>query len=186
MRGRTVNRQNGFTLIELLFAIGLSTMLISMAAPALSHLVLNSRQTAAINDLVSAMHKARSTAIMTNTRVTLCATDDGENCVTDASWHEGWIVFSDPDADRTLDTDESIIASAKARSAMAIDSVEFDKFLMYRPNGRVMDASINGNFGEFTFCDSRGSDFARVLIIDLSGRPRASRKLANGESPDCS
>jgi len=183
-RGIELNRQNGFTLIELIFAIGLSAMLIGMAAPAMSHLVSNSRQTGAINDLVSSMHKARSAAVMTNTRVTMCTSDDGDNCDT-SSWNEGWIVFSDLNSDQSLDGDETIIASSSNTRNLNIESEEFAQFMMYRPNGRVMNTSINGNLGEFTFCDSRGSSYAKVLIIDLSGRPRTSRKTANGGSPIC-
>ena len=56
---------------------------------------------------------------------------------------------------------------------------------MYRPNGRVMNASVNANLGDFTICDNRGSDYAKVLVIDLSGRPRSSDKLTNGNAPDC-
>jgi hypothetical protein len=57
---------------------------------------------------------------------------------------------------------------------------------MYRPNGRVMTTSATGNSGQFTVCDTRGSDHAKVLIVDLSGRPRLSKTLANGSSPSCS
>jgi type IV fimbrial biogenesis protein FimT len=183
-RGVKLNRQDGFTLIELMFAIGLSAMLVGMAAPAMNHLISNSRQTAAINDLVSAIHKARSAAIMTNTRITMCTSDDGDNCAT-SSWHEGWIVFSDRNSDQSLDDDETIIASSNDTTGLSIESGQFGQFLMYRPNGRVMNSSINGNLGEFTICDSRGSSYAKVLIIDLSGRPRTSRNRANGASPVC-
>jgi len=180
----TLDRQNGFTLIELMFAIGLSAMLFGMAAPAMSHLISNSRQTGAINDLISSMHKARSTAVTTNTRVTMCTSDDGDNCNI-SSWQEGWIVFSDRNSDQSLDGNETIIASSSLTKNLNIESEQFKQFMMYRPNGRVMNTSINGNLGEFTFCDSRGSEFAKVLIIDLSGRPRTSRKRANGSSPMC-
>jgi type IV fimbrial biogenesis protein FimT len=183
-RGIYLNTQNGFSLIELMFAIGLSAMLVGMGAPAMSHLIANSRQTGAINDLVSSMHKARSAAVMTNTRVTMCTSDDGSNCET-SSWHDGWIVFSDRDSDQSVDLNETIIASSNDMKGLDIKSGQFGQFLMYRPNGRVMNSSINGNLGEFTFCDSRGSTYAKVLIIDLSGRPRSSRKLANGSSPVC-
>ena len=159
-------------------------MLVGMAAPAMSHLISNSRQTAAINDLVSSIHKARSAAIMTNTRITMCTSDDGNNCGI-SSWHEGWIVFSDRNSDQILDGNETIIASSNKTKSLNIESGQFGQFLMYRPNGRVMNSSINGNLGEFTICDRRGSSYAKVLIIDLSGRPRTSKNRANGTSPVC-
>jgi type IV fimbrial biogenesis protein FimT len=130
------------------------------------------------------MHKARSAAVMTNTRVTMCTSDDGSDCGV-SSWHDGWIVFSDRDSDQSLDGNETIIATSNDMRGLNIESDQFGQFLMYRPNGRVMNSSINGNLGEFTFCDSRGGTYAKVLIIDLSGRPRTSRKLASGASPVC-
>lgn len=180
-----MSSEKGFTIIELMIALGLTMILLGMAAPAVATLVSNSRQTGAINDLVSSMHLARSTAITTNTRVTMCASGGGDNCAF-ASWDRGWIVFTDRDSDQVVDADEDVIASSGGAGTLSIQSGTFGQFLMYRPNGRVMNAAINGNLGEFTVCDTRGSEHAKVLIIDLSGRPRTSTKLANGGSPVCS
>ena len=168
-----------------MFAVGLTALLLGMAGPAMSQLMSNSRQTGAINNLVSSIHMARSSAITTNTRVTVCTSADGNNCEA-ASWEQGWIVFSDRDSDQSVDADETIIAVSDDIRGLTIESSQFGRFMMYRPNGRVMNASINGNLGEFTICDDRGSSYAKVLIIDLSGRPRTSTKLADGDAPVCS
>ena len=175
----------GFTLIELMIAIGLSALLLSMAIPALDSFTTSAKQTGAVNDFVSSMHIARSTAITTNFRTTVCASASGANCEA-VSWDQGWIVFSDRDSDQTVDNDETIVASSGGVDGMTIQSGEFGGFLMYRPNGRVMTTSATGNSGQFTVCDTRGSDHAKVLIVDLSGRPRLSKTLANGSSPSCS
>lgn len=180
-----VKRQNGFTLIELMIAVGLTGLLLSMAVPALDIFVSNARQTGAINDFVSTIHQARSTAVTTNTRVTICPSAGGTNCE-NVDWNDGWIVFSDPDSDRTVDTGETIIAVSGAVDGLTLESSEFGAFLMYRPNGRVMNASLNGSSGAFTVCDDRGSNYAKVMIIDLSGRPRLSRTEADGSAPSCS
>jgi hypothetical protein len=68
---------------------------------------------------------------------------------------------------------------------LTIQSSQFPTFIMYRPNGRVMNASLNGSSGSFTVCDRRGADYAKVMIIDLSGRPRLSRTLVDGSAPAC-
>jgi hypothetical protein len=41
------------------------------------------------------------------------------------------------------------------------------------------------NTGQWTFCDERGAAHARVVIIDVNGRPRSSDKQADGTSPVC-
>jgi len=156
-----------------------------MAIPALNSFTTNARQTSAINDFVSSMHVARSTAVTTNFRVTVCASSGGSNCEA-VSWDQGWIVFTDRDSDQTVDGNEVISAASDGIDGLSIQSGEFGQFLMYRPNGRVMNASVNGNSGQFTVCDDRGDDYAKVLIFDLSGRPRLSKHLADGSSPSCS
>jgi len=157
---------------------------LSMAVPALDIFVSNARQTGAINDFVSSIHQARSTAVTTNARVTICPSSGGANCEA-VGWNAGWIVFSDPDSDRNVDTGETIIASSGGADGLTIQSGQFPTFIMYRPNGRVMNASLNGSSGSFTVCDKRGADYAKVMIIDLSGRPRLSRTLVDGSAPAC-
>jgi len=179
-----MRQERGFTLIELMVGIGLTALLLSMAVPALNLFVSNARQTGATNDFLSSMHLARSTAITTNSRVTVCASSTGASCQP-VDWDQGWIVFSDLDSDQALDAGETVISQSAGVDELAIDSVEFARFVMFRPNGRVMNASITGNSGQFTICDERGSDRAKVLIVDLSGRPRVSKSLADGSSPNC-
>ena len=149
-----MRRENGFTLIELMIAVGLTGLLLSMAVPALDIFVSNARQTGAINDFVSSIHQARSTAVTTNARVTICPSSGGTNCEA-VGWNAGWIVFSDPDSDRNVDTGETIIASSGGTDSLTIQSGQFPTFIMYRPNGRVMNASLNGSSGSFTVCDIR-------------------------------
>jgi type IV fimbrial biogenesis protein FimT len=180
-----MRRENGFTLIELMIAIGLAGLLLSAAVPALDTFVSNARQTGAINDFVSSIHQARSTAVTTNARVTICPSSGGTNCEA-VGWNEGWIVFSDRDSDRNVDNDETIVASSGSANGLTIQSGQFPTFIMYRPNGRVWNAALNGSSGSFTVCDRRGASHAKVMVIDLSGRPRLSETLADGSVPVCS
>ena len=178
------NSSRGFTLVELMIAIALTGLLLSMAVPALDQFTTSARQTSGINDFVASMHMARSTAVTTNFRTTICPSSNGVACEA-VAWDQGWIVFADRDSDQVVDNDETVISSAEAVRGLDIQSAEFGQFLMYRPNGRAMTASAAGNAGQFTVCDARGSDHAQVVIVDLSGRPRLSRYLADGSDPSC-
>jgi type IV fimbrial biogenesis protein FimT len=179
-----MKKEDGFTLIELMIAVGLTALMLSMAIPALDQFTTSARQTGAINDFVSSLHVARSTAITTNFRTTVCASASGTNCEA-VTWDQGWIVFGDRDSDQAVDGNEVIVAASDGIDGLSIQSGEFGQFLMYRPNGRVMNASINGNSGQFTVCDRRGTQYAKVMIVDLSGRPRLSKHLADGTAPTC-
>lgn len=87
--------QKGFTLLEVLVTISVVAVLIGVAVPSIDSFVQNNRLIAASNDLVSAMHIARSEAIKNNTRVTVCASSNGTTCATNGDWKDGWVVFLD-------------------------------------------------------------------------------------------
>ena len=101
-----MRQEHGFTLIEMMVGIGLMALLLSMAVPALQMFSNNARQTGAVNDFVSSMHAARSTAITTNSRVTVCPSITGLGCAA-VSWDQGWIVFTDPNSDQIFDVGET-------------------------------------------------------------------------------
>ena len=179
-----MRRNSGFTLIELMIAISLVAILLATAVPALEDFTNDARQTGAINDFISSMHVARNTAITTNSRVTMCASASGTNCEM-TSWDSGWIVFGDLNSNGALDGGETIVSASAAVQGLSIQSGEFPVVLMYRPNGRAMTAALTGNSGEFAVCDFRGAQHAKVILVELSGRPRMSDKKANGAPPTC-
>lgn len=164
-------RQKGFTLIELLTTLGIAAILLSVAVPGMQRFKMNSRQTNSINAMVSSMRIARNTAITDNSRVTVCASRNGSSCQA-VPWNDGWIAFVDRDADRVLDVDETIVRSGSAIDGVTIKSSQFQDYFVFRPNGRVMSATVSQNSGQFTICDQRGSDFSKGIMVDLSGRPR--------------
>jgi len=178
-------REKGYTLIELLTTLGVATVLISVALPGMQNFRMNSRQSGQINELVSAMHLARNTAITTNSRVTFCASSNGQACAS-VSWNEGWIAFIDRDSDQTVDADESILRTGSGVNGLTISSSQYSTYLMYRPNGRVMNSSIAQNSGQFNVCDGRGTDHAKAIVLDMSGRPRLADSSTSGVSISCS
>ena len=176
--------EKGFTLIELLTAMGVATILIAVAIPGMQSFQQNSRQSSSVTDLVNGMRVARNTAITTNTRVTVCASAGGNSCE-NTSWDKGWIAFVDDDADRVLDNDESILRAGSSVDGVTISSGQFSSFFVYRPNGRVMFTNVNQNSGQFMICDERGSDHAKGIRLDLSGRPRVYDADSGGFSLSC-
>jgi type IV fimbrial biogenesis protein FimT len=164
--------QKGFTLIELLTTLGIATILLSVAVPSMQQFKRNSQQTDSINAMVSVMRLARNTAITTNSRVRVCASRDGATCQA-APWNDGWISFVDADADGIMDGDEQVLQTHSAIDGARITSTQFAGFFVFRPNGRVMNANVGQNNGQFTICDDRGESHSKAIMLDLSGRPRA-------------
>ena len=180
-----MKRESGFTIIELMFVLAVASILMSVAVPALQSFSSNAKQTGAINDFVSSMHLARNTAITTNARVTMCASSNATSCE-DVTWDRGWILFRDQNSNQTIDDTDAIISTGAPSDGLNIASAQYGRFLMYRPSGRIMSASVTTNAGEFTVCDQRGADHSKVVIVELSGRPKLSKNKADGSTPSCS
>ncbi len=172
-----MRHQKGFTLLELMTTLAVGAILVSFAVPSMQAVNANSNQAGSINDLVSAIHIARSTAVSQNTRVTVCASDDGSSC-TAGGWHTGYVVFRDVDGDQALDGEDTIIKTGDKLDSLKIAPTGIGAALTYRMNGRVNQAANGTVIGAFAFCDYRGSSHARALVIDISGRPRV---LDSGE-----
>lgn len=89
-----MKRCNGFTLIELMVTLAVLAIVITVAIPGFNDLIRNNRTDALSEEFVSALNFARLEAVKRTGRVSLCASDDGEDC-NNADWTKGWIVFVD-------------------------------------------------------------------------------------------
>ncbi len=180
-----INRQSGMTLAELLATLAIGTILISIGVPSYQGLALSNAQTASVNEFVAGLGLARSEAITRNVRVTVCTSKTGLACDAAANWNDGWLLFADNDNDGTLDAGEPVIKATGESRKLTAKSSQFADFITFRPNGRAMAATPRDNTGQFTFCDKRGASYAKTVIIETSGRPRASKYDINGGTPSC-
>ncbi len=179
-----MKHNQGFTLAELMVTLAVFSVLVTVGVPSFNQTLLNNRQVSSLNILVGSMQLARSEAIVRNRRVTLCGSGDGQTCGN--TWSNGWIVFVDASGDGQVNGGEVIIRSVNDVSRLGISSDGIATSLRYRPNGRMMtDNNIHSNTGQFTVCDIRGAEHARTIVVDSSGRPRASKYNIDGSAPAC-
>lgn len=178
-------RQRGYTLGELLTSLSVISILGAVAIPGMQDIMLNNRRVSITNEFSYALQMARSEAITRNQRVTVCASTSGVSCAAADYWAQGWIVFNDFDRNRQVSGDEDVIAVFNGNESTSIRPIGIDASLSYRPNGRMMGDTTAVNSAEFVFCDRRGSDHARVLIIAANGRPQVSATDSNGAVPTC-
>jgi type IV fimbrial biogenesis protein FimT len=99
-------RSQGMTLIELLIAMLVLAILMSIAVPSFREFAADSRTSAVTSDLVTALSLARSEALRRANLVIACASTDLAGCSGANDWSPGWIVFSDPNGNGTVEAGE--------------------------------------------------------------------------------
>lgn len=171
-----MDRHRGQTLAELVFTMAIVAGLLGWGIPAFQNLRRDASRTREVNQLVHAIHLARSEAIKRNGVVSLCPSVDGRNCGPGGTpWHRGWIVFvnADRDSPAVRDAGEGLLRVFAPWDGGTVHANRAT--LSFRPFGQM------GVTATFTFCDARGPAAARAVIISQTGRPRVSdRSASNG------
>ncbi len=172
----------GFTLLELIITLALISLLTTIAIPNFMDSLRNNRLATAANELISAIHLARSEAIKRNQQVVVRKT--GTN------WEDGWQVFVDVDRDTPSsdkntfndDGDSNLCESnedcvlrvydALANSFTLRGNNNFTNFIRYKPTGE------SSSPGSFIICDNKDGNntpeafTAKLIIVNFAGRPR--------------
>jgi type IV fimbrial biogenesis protein FimT len=167
------------TLMELLVILALIVVLATLGGPALGKLAMDARMTAQVNRFVHGIHLARQEAHKRVQYVALCKSPDGQTCAHHRSWGEGWIVFVNRDRDDPprVDAGEPVLL---VNPAFADGTVAGNRqAFVFRPFRR---RSTNGTL---VFCDRRGPDSARAVIVSYTGRPRVSTRTASNKFLKC-
>ena len=110
---RHANR--GVTLFEILVVMGIVAMLMAIGIPSYKYVTNANRISAEINGLLGDLQYARSEAIKEGQTVSVCVSSDQATCVgaTTTTWNNGWIVFSDPNGNGTVDAGDLVLRAQK-------------------------------------------------------------------------
>lgn len=163
----------GFTLVELVLVLTIGAILLAIAIPGYAFLVSGSRLSTATNDLVTALHLARSEAIKRRTRVTVCKSNNAmssqPSCNINANWEAGWLVFVDDGTRGVVDPGDTVLWSTdQASVGVAITVSNFTSFISYLPSG-VSQGSSGLSNGWLHVCVNGQQ---REIIVNVAGRPR--------------
>ncbi len=162
----------GFTLVELMITLAVGILILSIGIPAFTNLMSGNRATAYANDLVGALRLARSEAVKRGEGVTVCASNAAYSECDGNNWANGWLVFTDPDNDRTYTagTDDLIRVWTAPEGGIV--------FTGTTPNSIRFLASgeLSGNVNDFSIKLSHCSgNQARTISISRLGRAEANR-----------
>lgn len=154
--------QHGFTLYELMITLVVVGVILTFGIPNLTAFTLNSRMTAAANDLHAAFQMARSEAARSRTNITICASADpmgaGSDC--DGTWDQGYIVFIDDDANQVrAGANETVLrAHPAADTGVMLRIANNASYFMYASTGLGrLDTGGNPAISQVVICDDRGN-----------------------------
>jgi type IV fimbrial biogenesis protein FimT len=150
-----VPTQAGLSLTELLLAIALLGIVTGFAVPSFRALQLDTERSAQLNRFAQSIHLAGT------------------------GWESGWIMFhnQDRDAPAVRDADETIVQvyAPWERGQLRGNRAT----LSFRSFGQ------SGVTATYTFCDARGDEAARAVIVSQTGRPRITSRTASGDALSC-
>lgn len=184
------NSETGFSLIEFCLALALLALMLASGLPALSRSIERNQARVAIETIYRAVNLTRFTAINHGVLTTLCRSADGQSC--SGNWQQGFIVFTDHNADRLVNGDDQLIRIFPAPAAsgtLKFRAFQNKQYLQMTPQGFTRHQ--NGNF---TYCPESGeAELAQQLIINHSGRTYFARdndsdglkEGANGKAISC-
>ena len=167
-----MQRHRGLTFIELLVTATLITILSISSVPAFTTLVMDLRMTSQVNGFVHAFHLAKQASQQLFTEVAVCKSPDGVQCDAKKTWADGWITFVNTNQDHPphVNQGERILAVGASFESGTITANR--QHFIFRP------FEVRSTNGTLTFCDRRGVDQARAVVLSYTGRPRVVRQVA--------
>lgn len=170
--------QSGLTLLELVVTLAVLAIMLTIAIPGFTAIIHASRLSTATNDMVAALHLARSEAIKRNSRAVLCKSADGLACSASGGWDQGWVAFHDANNNAVLDADETPIRvqAALPNGLRLSGNSPVSRYISYAPTGSAKLLSGAFQAGTLTLCrESASSVEGRQIIISSTGRPRTKK-----------
>jgi type IV fimbrial biogenesis protein FimT len=138
----------GFTVVELMVTIAVAAVLLALAAPAMQNFMTGRAVAAEAQELVAALHFARSEAMKRSAPVTICRTTAAAptTCAAAGADWQYWIVFAEhvtagntigtADADELVLRQQSVPGSGKT----VFDSAAPIQYVSFQANGIALSS----------------------------------------------
>jgi type IV fimbrial biogenesis protein FimT len=97
---------HGQTLVELMVCLLIGGLMLTIAVPAFTSTLQRNQRTQAVNQLLGALHFARSSAVTGRTTMALCS--GSATCDSEKIWRSQLLVFDDRNDNGKLDVDERL------------------------------------------------------------------------------
>jgi type IV fimbrial biogenesis protein FimT len=179
----------GVTLVELMVTLAVIATVLSIGIPTFTEFLRNNRMATATNDLVSAMHLARSEALTRRLPAVVCASTNANaaepSCDGAADFGAGWLVFADANGNAQRDPGEPALNAHGPLPGDIVDNSTLrgagtPVYVAFQVNGfRLDDLIATPVVTDLQLCDNRGDRdtgggiaAGRWLRISATGHPR--------------
>lgn len=170
----------GVSLLEVLITLSIICVIALAASFGMQGLLHSSQGAATLQNLRLGIEIAKSTAVKSRKAVTVCRSSNGSSC--QGNWHEGAIVFLDPDGKLNPDSQDLIVHRVPATTGTVYwRAFQNRQYLRFAPSGELLNQ--NGNF---LYCPAdRNPEHADQIIVNRIGRVRwAQDSDGNGVKED--
>jgi len=157
--------------------VAIAAIVLTLGVPSFRETINNNRLTAGANELVAALHLARSEAVKRNVRVTLCKSADGATCTSSGGYEQGWIVFVDRNSNGAVNAGEEIIRSygALPGGMTLIGGSDVSNVISYVSAGVALQLdgtplTATPANTTWTLCKPGHATSARQLVLGVGGR----------------
>jgi len=166
--GRDKVIPGGLTAIELLIALSVLAIVVLVAVPGSSMLMGYYRLNTVSTELVDSLYLARNEALQRASTVRVCPSDNGRSCRLDGNWSEGWLVYTDGNADGKVQDIELLGAfEAPKKHVQIIASGAAQKAAGFTAAGLIRDNGATS--AEFILCPEDFISDPRAIVVDADG-----------------
>ena len=163
----------GMTVIELLIILAAVAIVVMISVPGSTMVLEHYRLKSTSSDLVGGLNLAKGEALKRNSTVRVCPSSNGRFCRTDGNWNHGWLVYSDGNADGTVQEIEFIEAfQAPGENVWIVASGAVESVASFTLAGLVPENDYQS--GEFHICHKGAESRAKSITIDQDGWVEAS------------
>jgi len=183
-----MKRQTGFTLTEMLVVTAIVAVLLGIGVPSYRYITNSYRISGEVNSLLGDMQYARAEALREGQFVTVCISNDGQNCAggVGVDWAKGWIVFSDPNGNATVDAGEPVLKVQQPFVGRTPDTFNANNGLNAVTYNREGFATTQAGFPDASITlhePSANAQWTRCLYINPMGVPRAATPWTVADTP---
>lgn len=134
-----MQKYSGVTLVEFMVALLVVGVLAGLAIPSFRSMLVRRQVDLAVGILLTDFSFARSEAIKRGHSVTICQSASGQDCdASPGSWHQGWIVFDNPQGLDTVGTHTILRRQGRVEGITALAHeipARTERYIHYRPSG---------------------------------------------------